>query len=57
MANLCPSPLLGFYEPFRRSLNKLVRRLPEEQIAATSFAAGAASGAVGGKPHETHGML
>lgn len=38
---------LGFYEPFRRSFNKLLGRPTTEQIAATSVAAGAASGIVG----------
>ncbi|KAJ7269427.1 oxaloacetate carrier [Mycena haematopus] len=38
---------LGFYEPFRRNINKLVGRRPEEQIGATAVIAGASSGAVG----------
>ncbi|KAF7337500.1 hypothetical protein MSAN_02223000 [Mycena sanguinolenta] len=37
----------GFYEPFRRNINKLVGRRPEEQIGATAIIAGASSGAVG----------
>lgn len=39
----------GFYEPFRRTFNRIVGRSPTEQIAATSVAAGAGSGIVGGK--------
>ncbi|KAJ6520119.1 mitochondrial carrier domain-containing protein [Mycena sanguinolenta] len=38
---------LGFYEPFRRNINKLIGRRPEEQIGATAVIAGASSGAVG----------
>ncbi|KAJ3812379.1 mitochondrial carrier [Lentinula lateritia] len=38
---------LGFYEPFRRGINELVSRSPEEQIPITSVLAGASSGAVG----------
>ncbi|KAJ3721777.1 mitochondrial carrier [Lentinula raphanica] len=38
---------LGFYEPFRRGINELVGRRPEEQIPLTSVLAGASSGAVG----------
>ncbi|KAJ3861780.1 MAG: mitochondrial carrier domain-containing protein [Lentinula lateritia] len=38
---------LGFYEPFRRGINELVGRSPEEQIPITSVLAGASSGAVG----------
>ncbi|EPQ60455.1 mitochondrial carrier [Gloeophyllum trabeum ATCC 11539] len=38
---------LGFYEPFRHSINRLFGRAPTEQIPVTSVMAGAASGAVG----------
>ncbi|PAV22061.1 oxaloacetate carrier [Pyrrhoderma noxium] len=38
---------LGFYEPFRRTFNRIIGRSTSEQIAATSVAAGAASGIVG----------
>jgi hypothetical protein len=38
----------GFYEPFRRNLNRFISRSAEEQITATSVIAGATSGAVGG---------
>ncbi|KAF5388573.1 hypothetical protein D9757_004708 [Collybiopsis confluens] len=38
---------LGFYEPFRRKMNRLVGRSAEEQIPITSMLAGASSGAVG----------
>jgi hypothetical protein len=39
----------GFYEPFRRNLNKFIGRSAEEQITYTSIIAGASSGAVGGE--------
>jgi len=38
---------LGFYEPFRRNLNKFIGRPIDEQIPLTSVIAGASSGAVG----------
>ncbi|KAF9225521.1 mitochondrial carrier [Gyrodon lividus] len=38
---------LGFYEPFRRSINRVIGRPVTEHIPLTSIAAGAASGAVG----------
>ncbi|KDQ63237.1 hypothetical protein JAAARDRAFT_29258 [Jaapia argillacea MUCL 33604] len=38
---------LGFYEPFRRTLNSFIGRSPTDQLPATSIIAGAASGAVG----------
>ncbi|KAJ7170181.1 mitochondrial carrier domain-containing protein [Mycena filopes] len=38
---------LGFYEPFRRNINKLIGRRPDEQLASTAVIAGATSGAVG----------
>ncbi|TFK77420.1 mitochondrial carrier [Pluteus cervinus] len=38
---------LGFYEPFRRTLNQTIGWDPAEQIPVTSIAAGAISGAVG----------
>ncbi|KAG8876268.1 Mitochondrial oxaloacetate carrier protein [Tulasnella sp. 331] len=38
---------LGFYEPIRKATNRMVGQLPGEQLAATSLAAGAASGVVG----------
>ncbi|KAJ7361437.1 mitochondrial carrier domain-containing protein [Mycena albidolilacea] len=38
---------LGFYEPFRRNINKLIGRRPDEQLGATAIIAGASSGAVG----------
>ncbi|KAL1737262.1 mitochondrial carrier domain-containing protein [Schizophyllum commune] len=38
---------LGFYEPFRHNLNKLIGRDALEQIPITSVIAGASSGAVG----------
>ncbi|KAG8906424.1 Mitochondrial oxaloacetate carrier protein [Tulasnella sp. 403] len=38
---------LGFYEPFRRGINRLFGQSPDEQIAATSIASGASSGMVG----------
>lgn len=38
----------GFYEPFRRNLNKFIGRPVDEQIPLTSIVAGASSGAVGG---------
>lgn len=43
------SPKPGFYEPFRRTLNKFVGLAPTDQVPITSLVAGAASGAVGGK--------
>jgi solute carrier family 25 protein 34/35 len=39
----------GFYEPFRRNLNKFVGRPADDQIPITSVIAGASSGAVGGE--------
>ena len=39
---------VGFYEPFRRNLNKFIGRPIDEQIPLTSVIAGASSGAVGG---------
>ena len=44
-------PYSGFYEPFRRNINRIIGRSPSEQIAPTSVAAGAASGVVGGAFH------
>ena len=41
--------LLGFYEPFRKTFNRMIGRDLVEQLAATSVAAGAASGIVGGE--------
>ncbi|KAF8910119.1 mitochondrial carrier domain-containing protein [Gymnopilus junonius] len=38
---------LGFYEPFRRGINKFIGRSADEQITYTSVMAGASSGAVG----------
>ncbi|KAF8636242.1 hypothetical protein AX17_003727 [Amanita inopinata Kibby_2008] len=38
---------LGFYEPIRRSLNRLVRLNPSEHNPATSLMAGASTGVVG----------
>ncbi|KAH7886061.1 mitochondrial carrier domain-containing protein [Phlebopus sp. FC_14] len=38
---------LGFYEPFRRSINRAISRPLTDQIPLTSLLAGAASGAVG----------
>ncbi|KZT30777.1 mitochondrial carrier [Neolentinus lepideus HHB14362 ss-1] len=38
---------LGFYEPFRHTINRVIGRSPTEQIPITSVVAGAASGAVG----------
>ncbi|KAJ7878594.1 mitochondrial carrier domain-containing protein, partial [Mycena leptocephala] len=38
---------LGFYEPFRRNINKFIGRRPDEQLGATAVVAGATSGAVG----------
>ncbi|KAF8560093.1 mitochondrial carrier [Imleria badia] len=38
---------LGFYEPFRRTINRVIGRPVTDQIPLTSVAAGAASGAVG----------
>ncbi|KAF8846094.1 mitochondrial carrier [Paxillus ammoniavirescens] len=38
---------LGFYEPFRRTINRAIGRPVTDQIPLTSIAAGAASGAVG----------
>jgi len=38
---------LGFYEPFRRSINRLVGFSSTDQVPVTSIAAGAASGAIG----------
>ncbi|KAJ7040312.1 mitochondrial carrier domain-containing protein [Mycena alexandri] len=38
---------LGFYEPFRRKINNLIGRRPDEQLASTAVIAGATSGAVG----------
>lgn len=39
---------LGFYEPFRRTINHAFGWTAAEQIPVTSLVAGAASGAVGG---------
>jgi hypothetical protein len=41
-------PVPGFYEPFRRAVNRLVGLGATEQNPATSVFAGAASGVVGG---------
>ncbi|KAF8899066.1 mitochondrial carrier domain-containing protein [Infundibulicybe gibba] len=38
---------LGFYEPFRRNINRFVGYAPEDHIPVTSIMAGASSGAVG----------
>ncbi|THH21218.1 hypothetical protein EW146_g283 [Bondarzewia mesenterica] len=38
---------LGFYEPFRHALNRVVGLSPSDQLPVTSVIAGAASGAVG----------
>lgn len=38
---------LGFYEPFRRNINRMVGWSPVDQVPITSLVAGAASGAVG----------
>ncbi|TKY89858.1 hypothetical protein EX895_001155 [Sporisorium graminicola] len=38
---------LGFYEPFRKTINRAAGKRPEEQWAAGAFAAGASSGCVG----------
>ncbi|KAI9570310.1 mitochondrial carrier domain-containing protein [Boletus coccyginus] len=38
---------LGFYEPFRRTINRVIGRPVTDQIPLTSIAAGATSGAVG----------
>ncbi|KAJ8474804.1 hypothetical protein ONZ45_g230 [Pleurotus djamor] len=38
---------LGFYEPFRRNINKFIGRTATDQIPITSLIAGASSGAVG----------
>ncbi|PWY99681.1 mitochondrial carrier [Testicularia cyperi] len=38
---------LGFYEPFRKAINKAAGKRPDEQWAAGAFAAGASSGCVG----------
>ena len=40
--------MIGFYDPFRVGLNRAFGYSPTDQIPATSLAAGAASGAVGG---------
>lgn len=39
---------LGFYEPFRQTINHAFGWTATEQIPVTSLVAGAASGAVGG---------
>lgn len=38
----------GFYEPFRKALNRAFGLSPADQLPVTSMLAGAASGAVGG---------
>ncbi|KAI6135545.1 mitochondrial carrier [Pisolithus croceorrhizus] len=38
---------LGFYEPFRRTINRIIGRPVTDQIPLTSVTAGAASGALG----------
>jgi len=38
---------LGFYEPFRRNINKFIGRRPDEQLPSTAILAGATSGAMG----------
>ncbi|KAJ7070758.1 mitochondrial carrier domain-containing protein [Mycena amicta] len=38
---------LGFYEPFRRNINRFIGRRPEEQLPVTAVIAGASSGALG----------
>ncbi|EKM61600.1 uncharacterized protein PHACADRAFT_204767 [Phanerochaete carnosa HHB-10118-sp] len=38
---------LGFYEPFRRTLNQMVGLKPSDQMPLTSVIAGAGSGAIG----------
>ncbi|EGN99275.1 hypothetical protein SERLA73DRAFT_182207 [Serpula lacrymans var. lacrymans S7.3] len=38
---------LGFYEPFRRTLNRFIGKSPTDQLPLTSITAGAVSGAVG----------
>lgn len=40
---------LGFYEPFRKAINRAAGRRPEEVWTAGAFAAGATSGVVGGE--------
>lgn len=40
---------LGFYEPFRKAINKASGRSADEKWAAGAFAAGASSGVVGGE--------
>jgi hypothetical protein len=42
-------PNAGFYEPFRRQINRLVDWSPTESVPITSLIAGALSGAVGGE--------
>jgi hypothetical protein len=39
----------GFYEPLRNWMNRTIGRDPKEQVFATSIAAGAGSGIVGGE--------
>jgi solute carrier family 25, member 34/35 len=46
---LRPSDVVGFYEPFRKQINRIFGAKPTDQIAAASIASGALSGAVGGK--------
>lgn len=47
---------LGFYEPFRRSANKVMGKRAEDQLISVNLASGATSGIVGGQTtllHET----
>jgi len=40
---------LGFYEPIRKSLNRLVGVRPEDGLVVTALTAGALTGCIGGK--------
>ena len=49
LAYLLREFLAGFYEPFRRFINKTVGYSSTDQVPWTSLIAGASSGAVGGE--------
>lgn len=40
---------LGFYEPFRRTANKVLGKKAEDQLISVNLASGATSGIVGGE--------
>ena len=39
---------LGFYEPIRKGLNRVIGRRPDEGLISTALSAGALTGCIGG---------